>query len=185
MPHPGSAASAWDDQPASGPDPGEEKGNRVGRRRGRLGDAGVVERGGEGFGSALSGLDIRNRELSDRHPLEVVPTLSGLDQEDLALGVKNREGEAREAGSRAQVHEGAGLGRDGRIEGGRIENEAPDHRLGAAMACQVDALSPSFDEDRELRQGCDRGFPLLGKTRKRLKALGKEPDQLDLGGIRI
>jgi hypothetical protein len=127
MPHPGSAASSWDDQPTSGPDPREKKAHRIGRRCRRLGDAGVVGRRREGFGTALSGFDVRNPELADRHPLEVVPTLPSLDQEDLALGVKNREGEAGETGSRAQVHEGADLRWNGSIEGGRVENEAPDH----------------------------------------------------------
>jgi len=44
-----------------------------------LGDAGVVGRRGEGFGPALSGLDIRKPKVTDRHPLEMVPTLPSLD----------------------------------------------------------------------------------------------------------
>jgi len=80
------------EQPPSRPNPREKKGGRFGRRSGRLGDAHVMGRRRQGLRTALPDIDIREPELPDRHPLEMVAALPGFDQEDLALRMENREG---------------------------------------------------------------------------------------------
>jgi len=40
----------------------------------------------------VAGLHIHKAKLADHHPLEMVPAHAGFDQEDLALGMKNRKG---------------------------------------------------------------------------------------------
>jgi len=130
----------------------------------------------------VPGLGVREAELADRHPLEMVPALPGFDQKDLALWMKDCERKAREPGSRAHVHQGANVGRRGGIQGGRVENEAPNHRLGRAMPRQVYPAGPLLDEGGELRERLQRR-PWMHREGQRRQALGQQPDDLRLGGI--
>jgi hypothetical protein len=172
----------WDEQPTPRPDPREKKGNRFGRRSSRLGNAHVMGGRGEGLGPAVPGLDIREAERPDHHPLEMVAALPGFQQEDLALGMKDREGQAREPGSRAHVYQGADVRGNGRIQGGRVENQTSNHRLGRAMPGEIHPVSPRFDEGRKLCEGF-QGSPLRREGGKLPEALGQQPNELRLGGI--
>jgi len=139
-----------------------------------------VEGRGKGLGPAVPGLDIRQAEFANGHALEVVPALPGLDQDDLSLGVEDGDGETGKASSRAHVDQGAHASRERGVEGNRVENEVPHHRLGRVMGGEVHARSPLCDKTCEFGQGFADGARMPAPWRESLEAFDQKPDQFGL-----
>ncbi len=108
----------------------------------------------------------------DGGALEVMPSLAGVDRRDLATRPEDRDGQTR--GSRRRNPDPRAFGAGGPgvpPERGSIQDQPPGDLLGAAVAGEVDALSPARDEARQFGAGPrrrSRGRPSSARPAARI-----------------
>ena len=154
----------------------------MGRTGGALGDPGVPGTGSEGLGAPVEGLHILEAQDANCHALEVVTALSGLDQADGPLRMEDGKRKPWKSGSRTHIRKGADPLGQGSIERGGVEDEASNHRLRRTMPREVQAATPSLDQERKLRQRLQRGGGWRGDRQGR-QSLGYKSSELWRSGV--
>ena len=114
-------------------------------------------------------LDVREAQLSNYVPLEVMPALARFDENHLNGRLEDGDRKARESGAGSEIRETVGLRVQGCPEGCGIKNQPPGDCFPGPVTREVDATSPvgnQFGEGRQLLDG------LLGRTQGELRKPG-------------
>jgi hypothetical protein len=103
-----------------------------------------VRPGLEHVGPAEERCRVPNSQLAHGGALKVMGTFARFDESDAATRPKHRDGQSREAGTRAEIDEAFNLG-NGLAERGRVQDQATRDRTGRPVRRQVDLSAPALE----------------------------------------
>jgi hypothetical protein len=95
---------------------------------------------------------VRDAQLPNRGPLEVVSALPRLDEGDPSFGVQESDRKTGKAGPGAQIHHRRGLGQL-LIERQGVQDQPPYHGVGVTVGGQIHPGRPARQKFRQLPQG--------------------------------
>lgn len=151
--------AARNNQPATTSHPPPSQAHHIGELSDRLGDDDLGGLRVEALDASEPRMSVRDPEFPAGGALEVMATLTGLDEHDLGCGPRDRERQAREARPGPQIDDASRRTADQLVDGGpqreRVGDQPVEDAIGIPEAAQVDAGPPVDDQLGESRKALD------------------------------